>query len=123
MIDVNKIDTNDIYAVLETYGVEAARAAIIREVSVDSRRPLTNGFRAHASIALIQIRSVRSLRNRCRLPALDHSSRLHGEWIMVRARFGHGLTHPDTSNLFHRLTRAVTSRSTVRVLPARVRPY
>jgi DNA-directed RNA polymerase I subunit RPA1 len=32
MIDVNKIDTNDIYAVLETYGVEAARAAIIREV-------------------------------------------------------------------------------------------
>jgi DNA-directed RNA polymerase I subunit RPA1 len=32
LIDVNKIDTNDIYAVLETYGVEAARAAIIREV-------------------------------------------------------------------------------------------
>lgn len=32
LIDVHKIDTNDIYAVLETYGVEAARAAIIREV-------------------------------------------------------------------------------------------
>jgi DNA-directed RNA polymerase I subunit RPA1 len=34
MIDVNKIDTNDIFAVLETYGVEAARASIIREVYV-----------------------------------------------------------------------------------------
>jgi len=32
MIDVDRIDTNDIYAVLETYGVEAARASIIREV-------------------------------------------------------------------------------------------
>ncbi|TPX35899.1 DNA-directed RNA polymerase [Synchytrium microbalum] len=32
-IDVNKIYTNDIYAVLTTYGVEAARAAIVGEIA------------------------------------------------------------------------------------------
>ncbi|KAG9291424.1 hypothetical protein G9A89_021842 [Geosiphon pyriformis] len=33
IIDVNKIYTNDIAAILDTYGVEAARAAIIKEIS------------------------------------------------------------------------------------------
>ncbi|KAG1449664.1 hypothetical protein G6F56_008577 [Rhizopus delemar] len=32
IIDVNYIDTNDIAAILKTYGVEAARNAIIKEV-------------------------------------------------------------------------------------------
>ena len=32
MIDENSIYSNDIYAILCTYGVEAARAAILREV-------------------------------------------------------------------------------------------
>ena len=33
MIDVNKITTNDISKILKTYGVEAARAAIVSEVA------------------------------------------------------------------------------------------
>ncbi|KAJ9118268.1 hypothetical protein QFC22_004179 [Naganishia vaughanmartiniae] len=33
LIDITRIDSNDIYAILETYGVEAARAAIIKEMS------------------------------------------------------------------------------------------
>lgn len=33
LVDIDRIDSNDIYAILCTYGVEAARAAIIREVS------------------------------------------------------------------------------------------
>lgn len=32
LIDVNYIDTNDIAAILRTYGVEAARNAIIKEI-------------------------------------------------------------------------------------------
>lgn len=32
LIDITKIDSNDIFAILETYGVEAARAAIIKEM-------------------------------------------------------------------------------------------
>jgi DNA-directed RNA polymerase I subunit RPA1 len=32
LIDISKIDSNDIFAILETYGVEAARAAIIKEM-------------------------------------------------------------------------------------------
>jgi len=33
LIDVNFIDTNDIAAILNTYGVEAARNAVIKEVA------------------------------------------------------------------------------------------
>lgn len=33
LIDENSIYSNDIYAILTSYGVEAARAAILREVS------------------------------------------------------------------------------------------
>lgn len=33
LIDINNIYSNDIGAILKTYGVEAARMAIIREVS------------------------------------------------------------------------------------------
>ncbi|KAJ1923261.1 hypothetical protein IWQ60_005983 [Tieghemiomyces parasiticus] len=33
VIDVNSIESNDIYAVLLTYGVEAARSAIVKEIS------------------------------------------------------------------------------------------
>jgi DNA-directed RNA polymerase I subunit RPA1 len=33
LIDVNEIDTNDIYAILQTYGVEAARNSIIKEIA------------------------------------------------------------------------------------------
>lgn len=33
LIDINYIDTNDIAAILRTYGVEAARNAIIKEVA------------------------------------------------------------------------------------------
>lgn len=36
LVDIDKLDTNDIWAVLQTYGVEAARAAVIREVLVIS---------------------------------------------------------------------------------------
>jgi len=32
VVDENKIDSNDVYQVLQTYGVEAARAAIVKEV-------------------------------------------------------------------------------------------
>ena len=32
MIDVNKMTSNDIYAILNFYGVEAARASIVSEV-------------------------------------------------------------------------------------------
>ena len=32
-IDLDKINTNDIYAILKTYGVEAARQAVITEMS------------------------------------------------------------------------------------------
>ena len=31
-IDVNEIESNDVYAVLKTYGVEAARLTIVREI-------------------------------------------------------------------------------------------
>lgn len=33
LIDLNQMTTNDISAVLRTYGVEAARAAIVKEVA------------------------------------------------------------------------------------------
>lgn len=33
LVEINHIETNDIYAVLKRYGVEAARAAIKREVA------------------------------------------------------------------------------------------
>lgn len=33
LIDINYIDTNDIAAILRTYGVEAARNAIIKEIA------------------------------------------------------------------------------------------
>ena len=33
ILDLNKLYSNDIVAILKTYGVEAARAAIMREVS------------------------------------------------------------------------------------------
>ena len=33
MIDLDQIETNDIAAVLRTYGVEAARSAIMREIA------------------------------------------------------------------------------------------
>ena len=33
LVDLDKIESNDIYAILSTYGVEAARAAVIQEVS------------------------------------------------------------------------------------------
>jgi DNA-directed RNA polymerase I subunit RPA1 len=33
MVDLNKITTNDIGAILRTYGVEAARTSIIKEMS------------------------------------------------------------------------------------------
>ena len=38
LIDVTRIATNDIAALLHTYGVEAARAAIVREVKVGAHR-------------------------------------------------------------------------------------
>ncbi|KAL5707886.1 DNA-directed RNA polymerase [Ranunculus cassubicifolius] len=31
-LDINKIESNDIYAILKTYGIEAARATIVREI-------------------------------------------------------------------------------------------
>ena len=33
LLDINFIDTNDIAAILQTYGVEAARNAIIKEIA------------------------------------------------------------------------------------------
>jgi hypothetical protein len=33
LVDLDKIESNDIFAILTTYGVEAARAAVIQEVS------------------------------------------------------------------------------------------
>jgi DNA-directed RNA polymerase I subunit RPA1 len=33
IIDVNSIETNDIACVLKTYGVEAARGAIVKEMN------------------------------------------------------------------------------------------
>eukprot|EP00474_Spongospora_subterranea_P004105 CRZ04563.1 hypothetical protein [Spongospora subterranea] len=33
LVDVNQIKTNDIAAILQTYGVECARAAIVKEIT------------------------------------------------------------------------------------------
>lgn len=33
MVDLSKIESNDVFAIKEAYGVEAARASIIRELS------------------------------------------------------------------------------------------
>lgn len=33
LVDLDKLASNDIYAILTTYGVEAARSAIIQEMS------------------------------------------------------------------------------------------
>lgn len=33
LVDLDAIESNDVYAILTTYGVEAARASIIKEIS------------------------------------------------------------------------------------------
>lgn len=57
LVDLNYIRSNDIAAILHTYGVEAARASIIREVSgVFGVYAITINFRHLSLIADYMVR-------------------------------------------------------------------